>query len=279
MKGFKKFLGTILVCIFSNQFCCSEVNSLFINTHFNLGKTIIEQSGISLSEDEKNAFLSGAVYADIGRFKFDKETGVDSDSYKFAKEMKKYAKTSEEKWFVRGFEIHTFQDKETGRFLKKVFGCEKYSYLEYIMNCSLLDRYFLRKTGCYISNDFLHKFNFEQVSCGIDMKKLGESLGIPENKIGDFVKNILTNYSTLHDKSKLVIYEDLIKKTYASFGFEITSDDIYQQAANILGASIVGSSIVEKKEISPDLARKIEVTSNELIKLCIPKLKPDIAPE
>lgn len=275
VKGFKKFLVTILVCAFSNQFCCKEVNSLFINTHFNLGEKIIEQSGISLVEDEKNAFLSGMVYADIGRFKFDKETGVDSDSYKFAQEMKKYAKTSEEKWFVRGFEIHTLQDKETGKFLKKVFGCEKYSYLEYIMNCSLLDSYFLRKTGCYISNDFLPKFNFKQVSCGIDIKKLSESLGIPENKIEDFVKNVLTNYSTLHNKYQLVIYAELIKKTYASFGFKITLDDVYQQAANILGTFIITSNIVEK-EISTDLACNIEVTSNELVRLCVSRLETDI---
>ncbi len=50
-----------------------EVDAFFTNTHFNFGKAIIEQSGVSLSKDEENAFLSGLIYADIGRFEFDKK--------------------------------------------------------------------------------------------------------------------------------------------------------------------------------------------------------------
>lgn len=38
-------------------------------------------------------FLYGVVYADVGRFKFDNETGIDSDSYEFVNAMKKFAKT------------------------------------------------------------------------------------------------------------------------------------------------------------------------------------------
>lgn len=272
MKVLKKLLETILACILSNQFCCMKVSALFINTHFNLGKIIIEQSGISLSEDEKDAFLSGLVYADIGRFKFDKETSINSDSYKFVEEMKKYAKTSKEKWFVRGFEMHVLQDEETGKFLKEVFAREKYSYLEYIMDCSLLDSYFLRKNGCYIFNEFLHKFSFEQVSYGIDMKKLSQLLGVPEDKIENLINIILSKYSAIPNKYQLVICTDLIKNAYGSFGFKITLDDIYEQAANILGACIITASAAEKYEISSDLADKIEDKSDELAKLCISKL-------
>lgn len=274
MKGLKKFLVVVLVYIFSSLFCCMEASALFINTHFNLGKMIIEQSGISLPEDEKNAFLSGLVYADIGRFKFDEETKINSDSYKFVEEMKKYAKTPQEKWFIRGFEMHVLQDNETGKFLKGVLAKEGSSYLEYIMNCSLLDSYFFRKTGCYIYNDFLHKFNFEQVSYGLDMKKLSQVVGIPEDGIKDFINITLKRYSANPDKYQLTIYADLIKNTYHSFGFnKISLDDIYEQAANILGASIVTAAVSEKNEISTDLADNIEVQSDKLAKLCVSKLK------
>lgn len=272
MKGLKKFLGAVLVYIFSSLFCCMEVSALFINAHFNLGKIIIEQSGISLSEDEKNAFLSGLVYADIGRFKFDKETNIDSDSYRFVEEMKKHAMTSEEKWFIHGCEMHILQDKETNKFLREILGRDSSSYLEYIMNCSLLDSYFFRKTGCYIFNDFLHKFNFKQVSYGLDMKKISHAVGIPEDKIEDFINIALNRYSAKSDKYQLIIYADLIKDTYHSFGFEIGLDDIYEQAANILGASIISAAVAEKNEISPDLAYNIEVQSDKLAKLCVSKL-------
>lgn len=276
MKGLKKFLVAVLACILSNQFCYMEVSALFINTHFNLGKTIIEQSGISLSEDEKDAFLSGLVYADIGRFKFDRETSINSDSYEFVEEMKKHAKTPKEKWFVRGFEMHVLQDKETEKFLKEVFGREKSSYLEYIMDCSLLDSYFLRKNGCYISNEFLHKFSFEQVSYGIDMKKLSQPLGVPEDKIENLINIILNKYSAIPNKYQLVICTDLIKNTYGSFGFKITLDDIYEQTANILGASIITVNVAKKNEISSDLAYKIEDKSDKLAKLCVFKLETHI---
>jgi len=276
MNFFKRFLVIILIYIFSNQFCHMEVDAFFTNTHFNFGKAIIEQSGVSLSKDEENAFLSGLIYADIGRFEFDKKTSVHSDSYEFIKEMKKHTETPEERWFVRGFEMHVLQDKETGKFLKEIFGREKYSHLEYIVDCSLLDNYFFKKTGCYISNDFLHKFNFKQISQGIDIEKLNKLFSISENKIENYINTSLTRYSNVSNKCQLVICANLIRDTYSFFDFKITLDDIYEQAANILVVSIVTANIAEKNEISTDLAHKIKVKNDELVKLCVSKLKPDI---
>ena len=63
---------------------------MFGNAHYNIGKQIIDKIDIDLSPSEKNAFLSGMVYADIGRFKFDKQSSVESDSTHFVSEMKKY---------------------------------------------------------------------------------------------------------------------------------------------------------------------------------------------
>lgn len=268
MKCLKRLLCVILIITISSLNHCMEVNALFGNTHFNLGKIIIEQSNISLSESEKNAFLSGLVYADIGRFKFDKECGVNSDSDEFIVEMKKYAETPEEEWFIHGFEMHVFQDKETGKFLRDIFSNKGSGYLEYIMNCSLLDSYFLEKSGCYIFNDFLDKFNFEQVSSGMNMKSLSVLAGIPEDKIKDFVGTILNKYFKCPNKHPLTIYGDLIRKTYNSFGLKVSIDDIYEQAANIVGAFAIMATIAGKNKIPEDLISRIESKSNELVQLC-----------
>ena len=122
----------VLSLVFSFAFCM-EANALFGNTHYSLAKLIIGKENITIPESNKIAFLSGIVYADIGRFKFDKETGVDSDSLAFAEAMKKFAKTSDEKWFVRGIEIHILQDKETEKLLKSIFKTENVGYSDYVM--------------------------------------------------------------------------------------------------------------------------------------------------
>ncbi len=269
MENLKKFLKIILICIISNSFCCRESSALLANSHFNLGRIIIEQSGIKLSETEKKAFLSGLVYADIGRFKFDKTISINSDSLKFVEEMKKYATTSEELWFVRGFEVHVFQDEKTEELLKKSLSRKNSSYLEYIKNCGILDNYFLRKTKCYIFNEFLSKFDFDQIIQGMNRKKIIEILEISEDKIKTYANSVLDRYSGNSNKYKLVLYADLIKNTYHSLGFKISVDDIYKQAANVLGASILADDFASKNELPEDLAHNIEVESNKLATLCI----------
>lgn len=175
MRFLKKFLCVALVCVFGCSYCCVEGSALFSNTHFYLGKRAIEQwlsqTGGSLSEDETRAFLSGLVYADVGRFRFDKECGVESDSEKFARILWQRAETSVEKWFVIGVWMHVLQDAQTGAFLSAAFE-ETSGYPRYIMNCSLLDNYFIKKAGRGVSNEFLDRFNFEQVSAGMDIKSL-----------------------------------------------------------------------------------------------------------
>ena len=273
MKIFKKSLCSIIVAsTLAGSTCCMKVDALFGNTHFNLGKMMIEKSDVSLTKDQDKAFLSGLVYADIGRFKFDKETNINSDSDKFVVEMKKYARTPEERWFVHGFEVHVLQDKEIGNFLKESLGHESSSYSEYIMNCSLLDSYFLKKNGYYISNEFLDKFSFEQVSTGMDMKSLAQMAGIPEDKVADVVNAILAKYSMCPNKYQLVIYGDLIKDTYQSFGFTIDLDDVYEQAANVVGAFSITSSVAGKYEICEALASEIEAKSDEFAKSCISQI-------
>lgn len=268
MKIFKKLLCFGLGTVVINSTCHMEAKALFGTTHFNICKKIIEKIDQTLSESEQAAFLSGSVYADIGRFKFDKETGIESDSAKFVNEMKKFAKTSEEQWFVRGFEAHVLQDTVTGKFLNETLGRKSSCYSEYIMDCSLLDSYFLKKNGS-LYNNFLDKFNFEQIIQGWDIKDLSKATCVNENQIQSFVTLALNKYSNCPSKNELVMYDNLIKQTYKSFGFEISLDEIREQAANIVGVFIVTSNFAAKREISEDLASKIESKSDELANLCI----------
>lgn len=272
MKKLKNYLCAVLVLLISSA-SCMEANALFGNTHFNLGKKIIENSKMSsLSEDEKNAFLSGLVYADIGRFRFDKETGIESDSEIFVEEMKKHAETPEEKCFVRGFEMHVFQDKKTGNFLKRVFGNECSSYFEYIMRCGLLDCYFFKKNDSFIYDELVDKFNFDQVSSGMNIKTLSKLAGIPINDANDAKKKIdiiLKCYCDYINKDSLVIYGDLIRKTYQSLGFGVSIDDIYEQAANIVGSFVVSTAVAGQAKVPEGFDSTIESQSDEIVNLCI----------
>lgn len=261
---------TLAVLLLVFDFCSEKVNALFGNAHFSIGKKVIEKLDTNISEGERKAFLSGIVYADVGRFKFDNETGIASDSNKFVAEMKRIAETKEEKWFVRGFEIHIFQDGKTRKFLEDILGHKYSSYVTYAIDCGTLDSYFVKESGI-LYNDYLSKLNFEQVTAGLDMNKFSKEFDIAEEKLKEFATNTLIKCSKNSAKVNLVMYDELIKKTYESLGFDkISLDDIHDQAGNLLGVTIIVPAFVESKiQISEELALKIEQKSKELADLCI----------
>lgn len=264
---------------FSMSFCGSGVGALYGNSHYNVGKKMIEKLGKTLSQSEKEAFLAGIVYADIGRFKFDKEitidkkagenTGksIDSDSDEFAKEIKKLAKTNEEKWFARGFEVHVLQDKKTKSFLKEIFEKDYSSYSGYMSQCGALDMYFSKKSGI-LYNEFLNKFNFDQIAKDDNFDAL--TGGVPKSIVKYLTKKIIKKYSDYPQKNELVMCEDLIKRTYKSLGYDVDLEDIYEQAGNLLGSFIVIAHVMgNKEEISEKTALKIEEQSEKLANLCL----------
>ncbi len=235
---------------------------------------MIKKLGTNISKENKSAFLSGIVYADIGRFKFDKETGVESDSDKFVTEIRKFAKTDEEKWFVRGFETYIFQDGKTKEFMKDALGREYSSYITYALNCATLDSYFMKKTDI-LYNEYLIKFDLEQAIDGLDNSgELSNELDkTRKEKLKKYAIDTLNIHSKDSKKNELVIYEELIQKTYASFGFnKISLDEIHKQAGNLLGAFIVFSTFVGSKiPISEELAQNIEQASDKFADSCISK--------
>ena len=270
----KKTVCVFLAALwFIFDFYSGRVNALFGNAHFSIGKKVLEKLDTDISEGEKKAFLSGIVYADIGRFKFDDETGIASDSNKFVAEMKKFAETKEEKWFVRGFEIHVFQDGETRKFLEDILGHKYSSYITYAVDCGTLDSYFVKESGI-LYNDYLGKFNFEQVTAGLDINEFSKKFKTTEEKLKKLAANTLNKCPENLTKVNLVMYDELIRKTYESLGFDkISLDDIHDQAGNLLGVTIIVPAFLESKiQVSEELALKIEQKSKELADLCISKL-------
>lgn len=134
-----------LICIVFALFpiSCSEVSAFFGNTHFNLGKKIIAESKIDLSHKEMNAFLAGLVYADIGYFKFDKQTykkckkRINSDDEIFAAKLAECAKTPAEMWFARGFAMHAFQDSIARKFLDDILVLKLKVLIKKTANCNI----------------------------------------------------------------------------------------------------------------------------------------------
>ena len=256
----------------------SEVKSLFGNTHFNLGKKIIENLDISLSESQKKAFLSGIVYADIGRFKFDKEINIASDSSQFIEEMKKHVNNPEDEWFARGFEIHRLQDAKVDEVLKDIFeNKESISYKEYVTQCALLDCYFLKKTNEYIHSDCIEMFNFDQMKENLD--KLNT---VPASLLGyinldkSSVLNLLNFfYNSVDGKYSLNLHKNLLKNTYNELGLKLDDKSIDEQAGNIIGSFAMlafffrHDVILDKTEI----ISKIELACSQLVKGCTDHLK------
>lgn len=304
MKNLKKILCVVLVCVFGCLSCCVEVSAFFSNTHFYLGEKIFGQIcklpenekeellkslGYSVEETKaispvlstlkegKRAFLSGMFLADIGKFRFDKECSTQSDSEEFAKVMWSYAETPIEKWFALGWWLHALQDGQTNAFLSDVFG-ETSDYSKYIFNCSLLDHYFRSKYYCINYNEFLDMFNFEKVSTDIGMECLFKVINVSKDKMEFLAKSRIRKNSWPYYERDLVICGNLIKKVYRYYGLDkLSYYDIYYQAGFAVGVSMAAIPFIRdfiyKNGLPEDVAQKVEAKSDELVNMCVPKIR------
>lgn len=268
MKVLKKFLCVVLVCVFGSTACCVEGSALYPNTHVYLGKKMLEQYSKTRSEpsseNKDKAFLSGLFYADIGKFKFDEECEICSDSKEFVEEMKKHIETDEECSFVRGWSAHVFQDKKTGEFLSNIFG-KISSDSEFDMNNASLDKYCVKKAGGGFSDEFLDKLDVTQLLS--NRNRIARVRHIPF-QIEATAMNI---YRSNPNNCQLPFckYGDLIRKTYKAFGLELSLDDIYEQAANVVEFCVVLDVLRITDEIPENIVQKIEPESDEQAKQII----------
>lgn len=251
--------------------CCSwEGKALFGNTHYMIGEKIVKKMEKNLTEEERLAFLSGMVYADIGRLKFDNLCGVKSDSRDFLERLQKNAATDQEKWFVKGVEMHILQDEMTSEFL---LDCAD-DYPSYVVRCSLIDYYFLRSSGSYIYSEFLESFDLSEISSLTEYKDLCKAFKIPEEQVGSVCKFIFNQYYRITKRSSLISCDDLLIKTYSDLNLEVTKEELHQQQANMIGAFIITAFMVgNKQEISKSLIDVIEEKSEKIANVCVEHIK------
>lgn len=251
-----------------------EGNALFGNAHYSIGEKIVAKIGRSLSEVERLAFLSGMVYADIGRLKFDKLCGVESDSRDFLKILKANAITDQEKWFAKGVQVHILQDEMTSEFMIDFANAKITDYTSYILRCSLIDYYFFKISGRYIFSDFLEIFDLNEVSELIECKKLCDTFQFTEGQVEEICKSTLKSYYGSVEKISLSACDDLLIRTYQDLGLNITKEDLHRQQANMLGAFILITFIVwDKQEIFSSLAKIIEEKSEKIADVCSEHIK------
>ena len=106
------------------------------------------------------------------------------------------------------------------------------------------------------------------------MDTLSKKLNVSEEKLKNFSTLVINNCSRHPKKNSLVIYDDLIKRTYESLGFNISLEEIHEQAGNLFGVIMILSSFIgNKMHMSEELASKIEEKSDELTDLCISNFK------
>ena len=106
----------------------------------------------SLSEEEKLAYKSGAVIADVGRFYFD-DFYPASDEKIFKDQLIKVASRCDDiklKLFALGWSDHVIQDRHTSEIFNRIFQSTK----NYRIRCGKCDSHVYEKTG-YLSNDVL----------------------------------------------------------------------------------------------------------------------------
>ena len=220
---------------------------MFLDAHYSMGKKALELGNFKLSIPEKNAFYSGLVFSDIGKFSFDKKIKIKSDEKKFIKKMADCAKSSEEKWYVIGSYLHEFQDSKVKKILKNIFKTCTSNYINYILRCGILECYFLNKDREYIYNKNIKCFNLNNI---FKYLKFLENSRLIKRLKEKFEGNLKTRICDLYSNIKKInlnLPYALLKKTYKAFDLGVTFKNLDEQAGNLVGACIVATSFVLRK--------------------------------
>lgn len=285
----KKYLFSIFLS--SSLIFCQTTYAFFGQTHCSLSELALEKiENLKINENEKSAFLSGSVCADIGKFEFDDKAHIESDSKEFSEKLMSNTVTSEEKWFAIGVKLHVLEDKSANKFLKNIFKNQKIGYLNYIYCCGTIDNYFLKKDKKFIYfENFPKLFDSNQL-----ISKLKDSVKSQKSKIiikflsvlriafNLFFRCVFNRYYKNIEKIHINPNEGLLKRTYQDFGLNVNETSIKKQTANILSTFLISSYFVSKKSgsvkyseqnLEKELEDLIEITKSELVKiLCEEKI-------
>lgn len=181
----KKILFKLLIYIsaITSLFTLSHSSNAFGGyTHYYICFRITHHDNHfkNLSEEEKLAYKSGSVIADVGRLYFD-DFYPASDEEIFKNELIKVALQYNDiklKLFALGWSDHVIQDKQTSKVFNKIFQDTK----NYRIRCGKCDSYVYDKVG-YLSNDVLfcpnslikntyNQFKVKDISLKVKNKKI-----------------------------------------------------------------------------------------------------------
>lgn len=260
----------INLCLFKN-----EGYSLLGNSHYHISELVLKEieseNKYYLTKEQKQAFLSGSVLADIGRFCFDKKINVDSDSKEFILKLVNFAENSGELWFSYGAFIHYIQDVHTKNILEKLKNfevpekLENYkSYLKY----GQVDRYFFDKykSSIYFDN-FTKYFKLDTLM----EKKIEDASGLLKlggMSVAAILRGHYVDIKPKHVKIYTKILERLYKKEY---DLDVTDNEIYEQSANLVGASVLLGFLSEYLKKDSELDKENKIIKSEvkkLVKIC-----------
>ena len=220
---------------------------MFLDAHYSIGKKALELGNFKLSVSEKDAFYSGLVFSDIGKFVFDRKIKIKSDEKNFIKKMANCAKSSEETWYVMGSYLHEFQDSKVKKILKNIFKTCTSNYVNYILRCGILECYFLNKNNEYIYNKNVESFDLDNI---FKYLKFLENSSLVKRVKEKFEDNLKTRICDLYSKIKKInlnLPYALLKKTYKTFDLGLTFKNLDEQAGNLVGACVVATSFVLRK--------------------------------
>lgn len=238
----------------------------------------LELGNFKLSFDEKNSFYSGLVFADIGRFCFDKKVKVKSDEKKFIDKMAKYVNNSEDKWYVIGAYLHEFHDKKVNKFFKNIFKIPTNNYISYIFRCGILDFYFLNKNQEYIYNKNIEDFNLDKIFKYLRvLEHISLLKKIEEKFFSKLDCKIFEIYSNNVKKVELNPNHKLLIKTYKGFDFMVTKEEIDEHAGAIVWSCIaVTYFILSKNKDFSKIFSRAYIETKALCNQCIEFIKRKI---
>lgn len=148
MRKTYRRLKNIIAVFLVFTFACSQVCGFGGYTHYYITSKVIEETSEfeSLNDEEKLAYKSGSVIADIGWLNWDL-VYPDSDGKVFKDKMIEVAAQSENrktKLFALGWSDHLIQDENTQKTFRGIFG-NSVGSVRYRISCGKFDAYFYGK--------------------------------------------------------------------------------------------------------------------------------------
>lgn len=106
---------------------------------------------------------------------------------------------------------------------------------------------------------------------GFNVDRLSKKYNIPPKLLKIYIKLLIAWKNLFCSKINLITCEYLIQKTYKYLEYQVSTNEINEQAGNILEIDLIASHF-DKTKISRELASKIEREFERLSELCVSRI-------